>query len=335
MHLKALKVFCDVVARRSFSRAAADNGMTQSGASQIVNGLEQYLGVKLIDRSKRPFVLTRAGEVYYRGCRDVVRQLYALQEKIQTLEQEVQGRVGIASIYSVGLTHINRCVRAFLSAHSKANIHIEYHHPDRVYELVEAGQVDIGLVSYPKQSRTMRATAWLREPFVVACSGRHGLAARMSVRMEELNGLEMVGFSDGLRIRREIDRFLSRHDVEVRVTSEFDNIETLKRAVEVNAGFSLLPVPTFAREAQLGTLVGVPLADAEFFRPVGILRRRGVEFGGTAQRFMEFLNEYAESDGPGTACTELMAGGAVDTVSAGPTYAGAENLPTVAHSCEK
>ena len=216
----------------------------------------------------------------------MVRQLYALEEKVQTLGQQVQGRVSIASIYSVGLTHMNRCVRSFLREHSKADIHIEYHHPDRVYELVESGRVDIGLVSYPKQSRTMRATTWLREPIVVACAGEHALASHKRVTMAQLNGLEMVGFSEGLQIRQEIDRFLAQHAVEARIPIEFDNIETLKRAVEVNAGFSLLPLATFAREAHMGTLVAVPLADAELFRPVGIL---GAEVSSLAERRNVFL----------------------------------------------
>src|SRR3981081_4153155 len=67
MHLKALKIFCDVVYRRSFSRAADDNGISQSGASQVVHQLERRLGVKLVDRSNRPFTLTPEGEVYYDG----------------------------------------------------------------------------------------------------------------------------------------------------------------------------------------------------------------------------------------------------------------------------
>jgi len=64
MHLKSLKVFCDVVSRRSFSRAADENGISQSGASQVVHQLEERLGVRLIDRSKRPFVLTPEGQTF-------------------------------------------------------------------------------------------------------------------------------------------------------------------------------------------------------------------------------------------------------------------------------
>src|SRR5687768_1572619 len=111
MHLKSLKVFCDVVGRRSFSRAADENGISQSGASQMVLHLEEGLGVKLIDRSKRPFVLTPEGQVYYDGCRRLVQKFNALEEEVKTLHEEVAGRVSIASIYSVGLSHMSRFVQ--------------------------------------------------------------------------------------------------------------------------------------------------------------------------------------------------------------------------------
>src|SRR5687768_13934580 len=98
MHLKSIKVFCDIVQQRSFSRAADENDISQSGASQLVHQLEHRLGVKLIDRSKRPFVLTPEGEIYYEGCRGLVDTYFALEDKVRTLHQEVVGRVRVASI---------------------------------------------------------------------------------------------------------------------------------------------------------------------------------------------------------------------------------------------
>ena len=92
MHMKSLKVFCDVVGRRSFSRAAEENGISQSGASQVVNQLERRLGTKLIDRSKRPFSLTPEGEIYYDGCRKIVERYFVLEEQVRTLHDEVAGR---------------------------------------------------------------------------------------------------------------------------------------------------------------------------------------------------------------------------------------------------
>jgi DNA-binding transcriptional LysR family regulator len=289
MHLKSLKIFCDVVGRRSFSRAAAENGISQSGASQIVNGLEEHLGVKLIDRTKRPFVLTAEGEVYYEGCRKLVQRYFALEEEVRTLHEEVAGRVGVASIYSIGLSHMNRFVQRFLGEYPKANVRVQYQHPRRVYELVESDQVDLGLVSYPRSSRTIKATVWREEPMVLVCAPQHPLAGHDQVRLEELSGLDIIGFDSDLEIRHEIDRALAAHSVEVRVAMEFDNTETIKRAVEINAGISVLPEPTVDREVAAGALAARPLVGIDLKRPIGIVQRRGKELGKTARRFMQLL----------------------------------------------
>jgi DNA-binding transcriptional LysR family regulator len=289
MHLKSLKIFCDVVGRRSFSRAAAENGISQSGASQIVNGLEEHLGVKLIDRTKRPFVLTAEGDVYYEGCRKLVQRYFALEEEVRTLHEEVAGRVSVASIYSIGLSHMNRFVQRFLGEYPKANVRVQYQHPRRVYELVESDQVDMGLVSYPRSSRTIKATVWREEPMVLVCAPSHPLAQCERARIEDLRGLDMIGFDSDLEIRHEIDRALAAHGVEVHVAMEFDNTETIKRAVEINAGISLLPEPTVDHEVAAGALAARPLVGIDLKRPIGIVQRRGKELGKTARRFMQLL----------------------------------------------
>jgi DNA-binding transcriptional LysR family regulator len=289
MHLKALKIFCDVVYRRSFSRAADDNSISQSGASQLVHQLERRLGVKLVDRSKRPFTLTPEGEVYYDGCRKLLERYDALEEEVRTLHEEVAGRVRVASIYSVGLHHMNRYLQDFLSQYPKANVRLEYLHPHRVYEAVENDQADLGLVSYPKSSRTIKANVWREEPMVLVCAPSHPLARRTRVGLKDLDGQSMIGFDADLTIRREIDRVLHLHNVETRVVMEFDNIETIKRAIEIDAGIGLLPQPTVVREVASGSLVAIPLATDELIRPLGILHRRGKDLGVTVRRFMDLL----------------------------------------------
>ena len=289
IQLKSLKVFCDVVRQRSFSRAADENHISQSGASQLVQQLEEGLGVKLIDRSKRPFVLTPEGEVYYEGCRGVVERYFAVEDRVRTLHEEVAGHVRVASIYSVGLHHMNRHLQNFLSQHPKANVRLEYLHPHRVYQSVEDDLADLGLVSYPKSSRTVTALAWREEPMVLVTSPGHPLAKRTRVGLDELNGEKMVGFDADLTIRREIDRALDSHKAEVRVVMEFDNIETIKRAIEIDAGVALLPEPTVLREVQSGSLAAVPLDTDELVRPLGIIHRRGKELSSTARRFIELL----------------------------------------------
>ncbi len=295
MQLKSLKVFCDVVGWKSFSRAADENGISQSGASQVVHQLERRLGVKLIDRSKRPFVLTPEGETYYEGCRKLVQRYDALEDQVRTLHEEVSGRVRVVSIYSVGLHHMSRYLQQFLSQYPKANVRLEYQHPHRVYDAVEKDHADLGLVSYPRASRTIEALGWREEPMALVCAPGHRLASYTRVSLEDLAGEKVIGFDSDLTIRREIDRVLQLHHAEVRVTMEFDNIETIKRAIEIDAGVALLPEPTVLREVEAKTLIMVPLATDELVRPLGIIHRRGKELGSTARRFIELLRNEGQN----------------------------------------
>ena len=293
VNLKSLKIFCDIVARRSFSRAAEDNGISQSGASQVVGQLEARLGVQLIERSKRPLVLTREGQVFYDGCRKLIARYEALEDEVRTLHDDVAGRVRVAAIYSVGLHHMSRYVQEFMTRHPKANVRLEYLHPERVLELVEQGQADIGIVSYPRSTRAIEAEPWREEPLVLACAPSNAFAGRVQISLHELDGQRMVGFDPDLVIRHEIDRVIASHDAEPDVVMEFDNIETIKRAVEIDAGVALLPEPTLGRELAAGSLCAVRIAGDELVRPLGIIHARGKPLGPTAKRFVDLLHDHA------------------------------------------
>ena len=291
MHVKSLKIFCDVVKCRSFSRAADANGVSQSSASQSVHQLEQHLGVQLLDRSKRPFVLTPAGKLYYDGCRKFVQRLESLEENVRTFQQEVAGRVQVASIYSIGIGYMDQFVKDFLQRNPKANVRLSYHHPKRVYDLVESDQVELGLVSYPKSARNIIAVPWRDEPMVFVCSKDHPLADHETIELDDIGGQDIIAFDEHLKIRQKIDKVLSTHRIEVNVAMEFDNIETLKRAIEINAGTSILPEQTVSREVQSGTLCTARIADHTLVRPVGIIHRRNIKLGRTTTEFIRLLQE--------------------------------------------
>jgi DNA-binding transcriptional LysR family regulator len=298
MQLEALKIFCDVVRWASFSRGAAENDISQSSASQAVHQLEVRLGVKLIDRSKRPLVPTPHGKVFYEGCKDLVGRYLEIENRVKTLENDhnVVGTVRVASIYSVGLHHMSRYVAQFHETYRGATVRLEYLHPTRVIESVQNGQAELGLISYPRKWPDLAVIPWREEEMVLAIHPSHRLARRDSVEVRELDGEKFVGFDPDLSIRRAVDRFLRKHDVAVETTMEFDNIENIKRAVEIPAGAAILPEPTVMREVEAGTLVAVPFRDQHLTRPLAIVHRRGGELGLTASRFLKLLTSGREAD---------------------------------------
>jgi DNA-binding transcriptional LysR family regulator len=318
MQFEALQVFCDIARCRSFTQAAQANHLSQSAASQIVSQLEERLGVQLIDRSTRPLQLTEPGRVYYEGCKRLIEQYTELEASIRNAESRLASTVQVAAIYSVGLGDMGQYVQRFAERCPEARIHVEYLHPDRVYERVLDGTADLGLVSFPRKSRDLTTLAWREEEMVLACPPGHRLAGQLFVRPAELDGEKFVGFDKHLVIRREVDRFLREQGLQVEVTAEFDNVETIKKGVEVAAGVALLPEPTLRREVQAGTLVAVPLFGCRFVRPLGILHRRQPKPSASALRFVELLRHPDKTPTPtGTESGPFAAGAGAPSRSNG------------------
>jgi DNA-binding transcriptional LysR family regulator len=309
MQFESLKVFCDVARQRSFSKAAAAYGLSQSAASQIVLQLEKRLKAQLIDRSTRPLQLTPQGRIYYEGCQRLVDQYLELEAAVRNAPAEVPATVRVAAIYSVGLRDMTQYVQRFAQRQPNAKVHIEYLHPDRVHAEVLEGTADFGLVSFPRKSRELTTHRWREEEMVLACSPRHPLAQNLAVPPAQLNGETFVAFDKGLVIRREVDRFLRALGVTVQVQCEFDNIENIKKAVEIG-GVALLPEPTLRREVQAGTLVALPLVGCRMVRPLAIIHHRHHQLSASARRFMDLLRQPDESASPGPSGPDAVTNGA-------------------------
>ena len=273
LNLNALKVFCDVARHRSFSQAAQTSDVTQSAVSQAIALLEKRLQVQLIDRSTRPLRLTAVGHRYYEGCKALLAQYEELEAGIRNARDEIAGTVQLAAIYSVGLSDMGQYVQRLANELPRTNVHIDYLHPDRVYERVLDGTADLGLVSFPGKSPKLTALAWRDEEMVLACSGKHPFAHRLAVPVAELDGQTYVHFAKDLVIRRKVDQFLREHGVDVAVAVEFDNVENIKQAVAIGAGVALLPAPTLHREVAARSLTALPLHGGSLTRPLGIIHR--------------------------------------------------------------
>jgi len=300
MQFEALKIFCDVVRCASFSMAAAENGISQSTASQTVQNLEDRLGVKLIDRSKRPLVPTPHGRVYYEGCRELVEHYLEVERRVRSLDQaeNIAGTVRVAAIYSVGLGHLTRHIRTFRARHPQADCRLDCIHPFEVVERVKSGDADLGIVSFPRKWSDLTVVPWREEEMVLAVPPDHPWANEEAIEVGRLDGAKFVHFDADLPIRRAIDRFLRLRGVHVEPTLTFDNIENMKRAVEVGAGVALLPEATLERETSLGGLAAVPLKDHRLNRPLAIIHRGEATLGLAGSRFLNLLRHGDVRDEP-------------------------------------
>jgi len=294
MQIESLKLFCDVVQLLSFSKAAKSNGVTQSTVSQTINHLEKYLSVQLIDRSQRPWKLTTEGQIFYDGCKGIMNDFQQLEYKIKKSNEEMNSSVTVASIYSVGLRDMKNSVSLFTELNSKAEINLKYLTSSNVYKSVLNDEVDFGIVSFPKQMRELSVTTWKVEQMILVCPPEHRLSRQKLIAPQQISGEYFIGFNKNLEIQKQIDRFLKQYEINVDICLDFDNIESIKRAVEIGTGISILPAPTITQEIKNNTLVGVPFTNNKFIRPMGIIQRRSKRMNATALDFINFLNRETE-----------------------------------------
>ncbi len=271
------------------SRAAEHCGVSQSAATQHVQEVERRLGVTLLDRSRRPLELTTAGRIYNDFCRDVLRREEEFARALEDVKGDVEGTVRVASIYSTGLSEMSHLQDEFARRFPAATLHVEYMRPEKIYEAVRNDSADLGLVSYPESSREIAALPWREEEMHVAVPPSHHFALLSAVQPADLNGCDFIGFDEDLKIRRELDRYFRASGIEVRMVMHFDNIQTIKEAVALGSGISILPARTMQAEIAQGRLVAVRLNAPDLLRPVGIVHRKKKKFNRASQSFLEML----------------------------------------------
>lgn len=275
MHIENFKIFSDLVESQSFSRAAKLNGITQSAVSQQLRAMEKHFNTLIVDRSQKQFRLTREGGKLYESAKDLLHMYDKLVSDLQEMKKVISGTIHISTIYSIGLHELPPFIKQFMQDFPTVNVRVEYRRSNLVYEDVLHNAVDLGLVAYPNKMRQLEVIPFLEDQLVAVCSPGHALAEMKEVTMEELAQHRFIGFDQDIPTRKATDQVFRELKLDVDPVMEFDNIETVKRAVEIDAGVAIVPSSTVQQEVQQGLLVSIPIKGRKLTRPLAIIHRKG------------------------------------------------------------
>jgi DNA-binding transcriptional LysR family regulator len=291
MQIETLKVFCDLVETESFTKAAQINQVTQSAVSQQISTLERLFNSLLIERSKKKFRLTREGEVLYDYSKQILQSYDLMHSKVQEIKDIVSGSIRISTIYSIGLHELPPYVKRLLKTHPNVNVHVEYRRANEVYDDVFGNVVDMGLVSYPEKNAKLEVVPLWKDKLVLICHPQNPLAKNKSMKLADIAGKNFIGFEPDIPTRKALDRILKDNDVTVHNVMEFDNIETVKRAVEIDAGISIVPEATIVQEVSKKTLVSMAFQGDEFYRPSAAIYKKNKVLSPAMKQFLAILKE--------------------------------------------
>lgn len=291
MQIDSLKVFCDLAETESFTKAAQINSVTQSAVSQQISALERTFKSLLIERSKKKFRLTREGQVLYDYSKQIIQTYESLHSKLQELKDIISGTIRIATIYSIGLHDLPPYVKKFMKSYPTVNVHVEYRRANQVYEDVLGNVVDLGLVAYPMKDPKLEIVALRKDPLVLICHPQHPFAKQKDIKLKSLIGQKFVGFEPDIPTRKALDKILREYGISVNNVMEFDNIETVKRAVEIDAGISIVPLGTISQEISKQTLAAIPIEEGDFYRPLAAVYKKNKVLSPAMKQFLTLLRE--------------------------------------------
>ena len=233
--------------------------------------------------------LTAAGEVFYRECKNVLASYDQLNEGMRGLVGKISGTVKVATVYSVGLHELPPKVREFMSKFPAVKIDLEYSRTTRVVRDVLNGTVELGVVSFPEPKRGLTIVPMPSDRLVLICPPEHEFAERQQMKVTELKGQDFVLFERDIPTRKATDKILKSYGVDVTKVAEFDNIETIKRAVEVGFGVAIVPYLSVKDEEKNGQLFVVELGEKDWIRPVGVVYRTDRTLSLAAKKFVQLL----------------------------------------------
>ena len=287
MHLEYFKIFSDLVEKRSFSDAAKSNGITQSAVSQQLKTMENHFNAQIVDRSQKQFCLTQEGEKIYRDSQEILRLYRKLKQEISELGDMVSGTIHIASTYSVGMQIVPNFVKSFIKAYPSIDIRLNYNQSIKVYDDVINNIADIGFVAYPQSNKLIDAHTLMKEPLVLVCSTKNKLAKRKTIQIKELSGQKLISYLGTMTSHKSIMAQIKAEGVSIELVKQFDNIDMIKQAVEIDLGVAILPISAIPKLDKGQNLHCIEFKNKSFSRDIALIHRKGKILTSSVKKFIE------------------------------------------------
>ena len=289
MHVENFKIFSDLVDSESFSRAAKLNNITQSAVSQQLRAMEKHFSILIVDRSQKQFRLTREGQKLYESAKEILYLYEKLSSELQEMKKVISGTIHISTVYSIGLHELPPYVKAFLTKFPEVNIRVEYRRANNVYEDILTNSIDLGLIAYPQQHKQLEVLPFHDDILVLVVSPEHPLAGKKNITLQEIADQKFIGFEPDIPTRKATDQIFKDESIEMEPVMEFDNVETVKRAVEINAGIAILPQTTVTREEAQGLLKVIKFKNKTYKRPLALIHRKGRALTPAMKKLIDLL----------------------------------------------
>jgi LysR family transcriptional regulator, hydrogen peroxide-inducible genes activator len=241
LKLKDLQYLVALADTRHFGRAAARCFVSQPTLSAQLRKLEDYLGVKLVERQPKRLTLTETGEQVVAHARRILQESNDIVSLAKRDRDPLTGKLDVALIPTIGPYLLPRVAPAIRKALPRLKLMLHEHQTAPLLEKLVSGELDLGILALPVDDDGLEIRALFDEPFSVALPSQHALAAKKSLTVADLKGETLLLLEDGHCLRDQALEVCSRVDVREPQDFRATSLETLRQMVAAGLGVTLLP----------------------------------------------------------------------------------------------
>jgi LysR family transcriptional regulator, hydrogen peroxide-inducible genes activator len=263
MNLKDLKYLVALADTGHFGRAAQRTFVSQPTLSAQLKKLEEYLGVKLVERHPKNVQLTEVGKQIVARARHMLSEGDEIVALARNNADPLSGKLKVALIPTIGPYLLPRVMQKLRKALPQLGLMLYEYQTEDLLKRLKEGEIDLGILALPIERDGLECRRLYREEFTVALPSDNPLAQKPSIKVSDLKGQTLLLLEDGHCLRDQALEVCSRIDVREAEDFRATSLETLRHMVVAGLGVTLMP--ELAVESPFGSQRGLVIR--QFTKP--------------------------------------------------------------------
>ncbi len=270
--------------------------MTQPAVTFQIRQLEDYFNTRLFDRTHNRISLTNAGDLVKTYAEQIISLYGEMDNEVRKLTGDVLGPLVLGASTTIGDYVAPSLLGEYQALYSEVTVRLHIANTVGIIHMVENNEIDIGIVEGPVNNRNLVTSVCWDDEMVVVVAPDHPLASKDEINLQEILEFPFISREEGSGTREVIEKYMNSHSIDsgqLNVVMEFGGPESIKNAVAVGLGVSILSIATLDKELKLGLLKAISLKDP-IKRPFSIVYQRQKFRLRAMEEFLNFAEAHCE-----------------------------------------
>ncbi|MEC3884504.1 LysR family transcriptional regulator [Halobacillus sp. HZG1] len=291
MDISYFYTFKEVAKWGSYTRTGEELGYAQSSVTTQIKKLEDYYGVRLVERAGQTMRLTQSGEQLLHYVDQVIDILEEAESKVSKNVQ-MRGTVRIGAVESLAAYFISKSLKAFKEQNPDLRIQLESGLCPNLKEGVLESHYDLAVVLDEEVKHPLLETLLLRkEKMVIVAANEHPLVGQEQINIRRIEDETLILTEKDCSYRNMLEGILKKRAVEPRSVISFTSLEAIKQCVIDELGIAMLPEMTVAGELENGSLRALDFNHQDLALYIQIIHHQKKWLSPSLEKFIQLLYE--------------------------------------------